>query len=188
MEHVHYLQELLKPMCLYDMQGTRSNGELQALGDALDAVCTPADTLAKECVVPRAEDEGLTAYEEILPDKPLATSLQDRRNAIMALLQIDETSFTQAALNATLSGCGIAAQVAESDAWYTVTVTFPGVRGVPPEIDALKKRIEAILPCHLNVQYSYVYLTWAELEAAFADWTALEAGPATWDELQSWPA
>ena len=182
----NYLQALLKPLFVYDAGATRSNAELMALGGALDSVCTGADKLAEECVIPCAADYGLEAYEEILPEKPVSRTLQARRNAVMALLQIDETSFTASALNAALSGCGIAARVEESGQWYTVTVTFPGTRGVPPDIDALKKRIEAILPCHLNIQYSYVFLTWAELEKAFPDWNALESGPETWDALQSW--
>ena len=188
MEHYESLKNLLRPMYLYDPDGPRSNGELLALGAALDGVCAPADTLAKECVVPSAERYGLDAYEEILPERPAAPDLAARRAAIMALLQIDETSFTIDALNATLAGCGIAAKAAESGTWYTVTVTFPGTRGVPADVERLQKRIEAILPCHLNVQYVYDFLTWRQLEAAFSSWAALEAGPATWDALQAWPA
>ena len=186
MEHYDYLKKLLRPMCVYDMDGVCSNGELKAEGAALDDICDDIDDLTAESTVPTAETYGLTSYEAILPPFPHPEELQHRRSAIMALLQIDETSFTYTALNATLSGCGIPAHVEESDDWYTVDVTFPGIRGIPPQFDMLSTRIEAILPCHLNVRYRFSYLIWSELENFFHSWTELESGPRTWDALQTW--
>jgi len=61
-------------------------------------------------------------------------------------------------------------------------VTFPDVRGVPNGIEKMKTIIEDIIPCHLDIEYIYVFLKWFELEKIFPTWADIEGK--TWAELE----
>ena len=120
----------------------------------------------------------------LLPFAPVSRTEEQRRRAVSALLRIDGSSFTQAALQTTLEGCGIAALAAETDDAQTVSVRFPGVRGIPADFARLRSRIEQILPCHLAVEYRFAYLLWRELDAMFSRWTELERDCPDWETLE----
>lgn len=47
----------------------------------------------------------------------------------------------------------------------------------------MRRIIEDILPCHLEIRYAFWYATWAELEARFQTWGDIEALGPTWAEL-----
>lgn len=179
-----YLRQLLQPMGLYDLQSGPGAAELDALGEALDALYDRFTEIERECIPSTAEDWGLGLYEDILPYHPASTTLEKRREAIMALLRIDGASFTPQAIQNTVAGCGIPATVTEGEQPQTVVVSFPGVRGAPDRFEAIKARVELILPCHLAVEYALVYLTWEELEAMEWTWETIEEKELTWDGLE----
>ena len=66
----------------------------------------------------------------------------------------------------------------------TVLVSFPYNRGEPDDFERLRWRIEQILPCHLAVNYVFIYANWAEVEAIFASWKAMESGVENWRALE----
>lgn len=171
-------------MYVYRLSDSINGAELQALGEVLDACCGLAEEQDQECTVPTAAGYGLSGYEALMPYVPVYADLETRRGAIMALLQIDDTSFTKDALNKTLAGCGIPALVEETGEWYTIAVQFPGVRGKPEKEEQLRARIEEILPCHLRIIYTYVYICWRELEMLTYTWQALERAGMTWNMLE----
>ena len=84
----------------------------------------------------------------------------------------------------TILGCGIPAKVEELGA-AAVAVSFPGVAGEPPGFGELKRIIEDILPPHLDIQYHFWYLTWAELEDKFSCWRDIEDRDLTWSGLET---
>lgn len=186
MGYSDYLKNLLRPMRLYDLDEGYGAEELAVLGDVFDEVFDALERAEAEAIIPTAEDEGLSAYEAILPYVPGYLSLAGRRSAIMALSRIDGCSFTTSALCDTLSGCGISAEVEEAEALDTVRVSFPGMRGIPEGFEGLKTRIEQILPCHLGIEYFIVYITWAQIETWFSSWTELEWACADWDALEKY--
>jgi hypothetical protein len=65
-----------------------------------------------------------------------------------------------------------------------VRVSFPDNRGVPDAFAELKERIEAILPCHLDIEYYIIYITWQELENWFITWGMVEDMHFTWDAIE----
>ena len=107
----------------------------------------------------------------------------DRREAIAALLRISEDGLTPEAINDTLTGCGIRAR-AEEKADGSLRVVFPRTAGVPAEFDQIRKIILDILPCHLEVEFYFRYLTWAECEAAEYTWDEVETAQHTWESFQ----
>ena len=77
---------------------------------------------------------------------------------VLRLLRQEEP-FTLAAMNDALRGCGIPAVVEETETKQVVAVSFPGVVGVPEDFARRKERVEAILPCHLQVEYRFAETT-----------------------------
>ena len=80
-------------------------------------------------------------------------------------------------------GCEVFADRAyEADG--SLRVVFPRTAGVPAEFDQIRKIILDILPCHLEVEFYFRYLTWAECEAAEYTWDEVETAQHTWESFQ----
>lgn len=184
MGYCEYMKTLLVPLGLYELDSGYGAHELAVLGAQLDALADNQADAEREMIIPTAAGSGLEAYESIMPYIPAYTKIGERRAALMALLQIDWTSFTGEKLNNTLAGCGVNAVVYELDEALTVGIEFPDQRGIPDAIEEIKARIEEIIPCHLNINYLYAYIIWSELETAFASWSELESHNFTWEALE----
>ena len=70
--------------------------------------------------------------------------------------------------------------IIEDNANYSFTVKFVGEKGIPPNIDDLKKAIEDIKPAHLAVIYAYNYTTWGEVKKS--SWGFIKQN--TWGNLK----
>ena len=184
MTHTDRLWELLLPLGPYRRQGVYTAGELKGEGEALDGVLSALEELEREAMLDTAEGRGLEEIEDLLSHRPVAGTAGARRAALSALLRIGGDSFTAAALNDNLKGCGLNAVVSETGEKGVVEVRFPDVPGIPDGFQQLKQIIEEILPCHLRVDYVYWYITWGELEERFPTWGDIEAGGYTWGELE----
>ena len=183
-EYAGYLRDLLRPLRVYELEGTANGAELEAQGQALDGAEEALEEIQREMLVSTAQDRGLEAIERLLARRPVAASLEDRREALAALLRIGGDSFTLAAINDTLKGCGVNAVAGETGAPGRVVVAFPDVPGIPEGFAELREIIERILPAHLGVEYDFWYVTWGELEDRFATWGDIEAVGPTWEELE----
>ena len=182
--HGDYLRQLLAPLRVYRLEGTANGGELDAQGAALDAVQARLEDTQREMLVSTAEGRGLEAIEALLARRPVAGSLKRRREALAALLRIGGDSFTLAAINDNLKGCGINAVAAETGTAGQVKVSFPDVPGIPEGFEEMRAIIESILPAHLGIEYVYWYITWAVMEERFDTWGDIEALNLTWEELE----
>jgi hypothetical protein len=183
-----YLKELLRPLRIYSDRDGASAWELECYGAALDGVQQALEEAEREAIVETAKERGLSRYEEILPFIPLYFTEHDRRRAIEALLRIGRQSFTLQAMRDTIAGCGIRATVEEASTPLTVEIAFPYNRGVPENFDRLQGRIEQILPCHLAVEYTFIFLLWQELEEWLDTWETLESECQCWRELEAYSA
>lgn len=184
MSYADYLKDLLRPMGVYRLEDTLNGAELESVGAQLDSRAEELEETEREMLLTTATAKGLDAVERLLERRPLADSQERRRAALAALLRIGGDSFTLAAINDNLAGCGVNAVAAETSTPGRVEVSFPDVPGIPDGYEELRKIIEDILPCHLDIQYVYWYVTWAMLESKFATWGALEAGRLTWGEIE----
>lgn len=180
-----YLRVLLAPLGVYDLsEDSISRAELHGLGAGLDAVAEKLETTERESLTATAEGEGLERRESLFNRRPAATTPETRRAAIAALLQIDGDSLTPAAINRTIRGCGVPAQAQELSG-EVLRVTFPGIVGIPEEFDQIRGIVLDILPCHLETEFFFRYLTWAECEGMACTWAAVEAAGYTWYEFQT---
>ena len=149
------MRELLAPLRLYDLEAPFNGGELNVQGGALDGVDTWLAELRRESTLAEAESWGLERIIALLARRPVADTPTGMRKALAALMRIGGDSFTLAAMNDTIRGCGIPAQVEETGDPLRVVVSFPGVVGIPADFSWAKTRIEEILPCHLRVEYRF---------------------------------
>ena len=180
-----YLAALLRPLGVYDLQpGTINRGELAAYGRALDGAGEELDHTAREMSLTTARDFGLERIEALLPYRPVCQTARQRREALAALLRIGGDSFTLSAINSAISGCGINALVEEKNQDGYVRVIFPDVVGIPDGIDQIKEIVLDILPTHLDVEFYFRFLTWAECHAHQYSWSIVQGKNYTWYEFQ----
>ncbi len=185
MSYAAYIKTLLRPLGIYTFrEGSISGSEIESIGAALDGCAAELEEGEREALVPTAQDWGLAQMEALFAKKPAAPSLELRRNAIAALTQIGGDDFTVTAINRALGGCGVKAVVQETDMIGYVRVTFPDTAGVPEKFDQMADIILDIIPCHLETEFYFRYLTWSELEARFPDWNSVDAENYTWDEFE----
>lgn len=179
-----FLRDLIAPLGVYDLTpGTVSGSELDALGERLDTVHERLTVIEREAFTATAENEGLDRREALFLRRPAAVTPERRRSAIAALLQIDGDSLTPEMIDRTISGCGIKARALETDRGH-LRVIFPEVAGEPAEFQQIRKIILDILPCHLEVEFYFRYLTWRECEDAGMTWASVEAAGHTWESLE----
>lgn len=179
-----YLQALLAPLGVYDLsEGSVSGSGIYAAGVGLDGINGRLEVTERESLTATAEGEGLDRREALFARKPAASTPEERRMAIAALLQIDGDSLTPQAIDRTIRGCGIRAKALEIDTGH-LRVIFPEVAGVPDEFDQIQKIILDILPCHLEVEFYFRYLTWEECEQAQMTWASVEAANHTWESFE----
>lgn len=179
------LWQLLMPLGPYCRQGAvYTDGELSGEGTALDGVSAALDELEREAMLDTAESYGLEEIEGLLIHRPVAQSKQARRAALSALLRIGGDSYTLSAINDNLKGCGLNAAVRETQEPGLVEVYFPDVPGIPEGFEALKKILEEIIPCHLEIRYVYWYITWKMVEEKFDKWKEVGEGSYAWGELE----
>ncbi len=184
MRYADCLKELLRPLGVYELEGTCNVGELEAEGAALDRCAGTLEQIQREMLLSTAEGSGLEAVEHLLVRKPVAGTLQRRREALAALLRIGGDSFTLAAINDNLTGCGLNAVASETGTPGVVEVRFPEVPGIPDGFEEMRAILEDILPCHLDIRYVYWYITWALMEEHFQTWGEIEARKLSWEELE----
>ena len=184
MSHGEYLKELLRPLGVYQLEGTANGGELTAEGEALDGCQDVLEETEREMLVSTARDRGLEAIESLLARRPVTTTLEGRRAALAALLRIGGDSFTLDAINDNLRGCGLNAVASETGTPGVVEVRFPDVPGIPDGFEEMRAIIEDILPCHLDIRYVYWYVTWELMEERFDTWGDIETLGPTWGELE----
>lgn len=149
------LRDLLAPLGVYRWEGSFQWGELQSEGEALDGVAEALADTRREMSLVTAEDFGLEAVLSLLRFPPAGEDPETLRTALAALLRVGEESFTLAAMNDTLAGCGVPATVEETGDPLHLVVRFPGWEEMPPDFDRVRAMAEDILPCHLLIEYRF---------------------------------
>ena len=179
-----YLRALLAPLGVYDLgEGTINGAELHALGEGLDGISRKLENVERESLTATAEGEGLTRRETLFARRNAAVTAEARRAAIAALLQIDGDSLTPADINRTMHGCGLKARAVEMGNGK-LRIIFPEVVGVPEEFEQIRSIILDILPCHLETEFFFRYLTWEECHRVGFTWQMVEDAGHTWESFQ----
>ena len=185
MGYSDHLRRLLRPLGVYDLRPESLSGaELEALGRGLGGVSARMDYVERESALATAVEEGLKRREALFARTPVHYSTELRRQAIAALLRIGGDCFTLSDINNTISGCGIKALAQEKDRFGYVRVVFPEVAGIPEGFEQIREIILDIIPCHLEVEFYFRYLTWAECEAFQYTWAIVQQREYTWHQFE----
>lgn len=179
------MRALLEPLGVYTWEKSFQWRELKSMGASLDTCVQELERIAQEMNLSTAEGEGLQKILSLLAGKPAATQPEQLRVALAALLRIGDASFTLDAVCDNVSGCGLPAEVKETGIPGQVSVSFPGIGGIPDNFLHLRSIVEEIVPCHLEIVYVFWYLLWKRLETKLPSWKALEARGFTWKSLES---
>ncbi|MBR5534522.1 MAG: DUF2313 domain-containing protein [Ruminiclostridium sp.] len=179
------LRDLLTPLGIYRWEGAYQWAELQSEGLALDGVGDTLAEIQREMNLATAQAEGLAGVQTLLGADPGARDQEELRLALAALLRIGGDSFTLAAMNDTLRGCGLPARVEETGDPLHLVVSFPGIGGIPVDFERMQTILEAILPCHVWVDYALSSILWSVFESRFGDWDSLEGDKITWTDLEN---
>lgn len=70
--------------------------------------------------------------------------------------------------------------VIENNPSYSFTIKFIGAKGIPPNLEDLKKSIDDIKPAHLGVIYEFKYNMWSHIKPL--TWSMISAD--TWENLK----
>ena len=177
------LKALLRPLGVYRMEDSFFGAELDSVGSALDVLEEHLEEIQQEMLADSARGEGLDRLIALFPRRPAAEQPEQMAAALVALMRIGDDSFTLRAINDTVTGCGVAAEVAETGV-NRVSVFFPSVRGIPDAFDRMREIVEEILPAHVAVEYRFWYQTWGELSRYNLTWRAIEEQAMTWRQLE----
>lgn len=178
------LRDLLAPLGVYRWEGTFRWGELQSEGAALDQAEEVLARIQREANLATAQEEGLTGLCRLLGCREEGEPDQ-LRQTLAALLRVGSGSFTLAAVNDAVRGCGISALVEETGDPLKLAVSFPDTGGMPDDFARRQQVIEKLLPCHVQVEYQFQYMTWTLLEGRFLSWAQLEETGATWKTFEA---
>lgn len=176
------LRGLLRPLGVYDLNAPINGALLDVKGGALDELYALMEETERERDLTRAESWGLEDWQSLFELRPASRSAQELRAAIQALLRIGTGACTLKTVQDTLSGCGISTTVEEVGTGL-VRVSFPGTAGQPEGFERLRENIEAILPAHVGIEYSFLYLTWQLLESR--KWKFQDLEGKTWEKLET---
>lgn len=185
MSNAECLKEMLRPLGVYKLDNSFLGAELDSLGAALDCVQEELERIQREMCLVTAREEGLDRLTVLLARQPVTQEPGQLAASLAALTRIGEGSFTLAAINDTICGCGLNAEVYEGSEPGTVQVRFPDVPGIPEGFEAMRRIIEDILPAHLLVQYLFWYQTWGELNARALTWQMVHEMNMTWEEFET---
>lgn len=184
MSNAAYMKELLRPLGVYKLEESFLCAELDCLGSALDAMERELERIQQEMCLTTAREEGLKKAAALFGLRPATQDPGQLSASLSALSRISGDSFTLAAINNTISGCGVKAEVAEANTPGVIAVRFPDLKGVPPQFESLRTIIEDILPAHLQIQYLFWYVTWHELEERALSWQNIQDSAMTWEEFE----
>ena len=182
MSYADNMKTLLQPLGVYKLDASCLSAELECVGAAMDRLEAELERTQREMCLVTAREDGLERLARLFARRPSAHQPEQLAQALAALSRIGGDSFTCDALNHTLLGCGLNAQVREAQQVNTVDVRFPDVAGVPENFDRIRVLVEDILPAHLLVRYLFWYQTWRQMEERGMTWNDLQE--LRWDDLE----
>ncbi len=151
MAYTQYLQQLLSPLGVYDLEEDSVSGAcLGALGEELDEIWALLQQNLADAFPQSAADPALLAWERCLPPHPCPESPAERQQALAAILGQGGLCPSAGRVEALLDACGLTVSLEEADNAPTVTVT---AQNVPSgQTAALNLLLRKLIPAHLQIQ------------------------------------
>lgn len=155
MSYCEYLKNTLRPLGLYELDTGIGAAELDAEGAVLDGIDALLEDTRKNMLPADIDENGVERWAYLTGFHPRGGSIEAKRESLMGYMRMGEFESSEQWLNIVLNTCGILAEVSESETKETVTVTIFEHHLEDGEEERIKAAVEAILPCHLAVEYEY---------------------------------
>ena len=129
---------------------------------------------------------GLIYFESMLGlNTNLLLDIDIRRSLIKTKLRgIGVTTLTQ--IQNLCSSYGMSdVEITENFEQYSIIIKFTGFIGVPPNSDSLKAALLELIPCHLALEFKFVFNTWKDIEDINLTWTEAMSLGLTWEDLET---
>lgn len=143
----------------------------------LTNIFSDLDKAFDELFLMLAKEQGLTLYEELLEIKrDLRFSFDERREVIVAKLRGAGTTTKKLVQKVSEAYSNGEVEVIEESKGYLIKIKFVGTRGIPSNLEGLKRTLREIIPAHLEIKYLFTYLTWSEFvvyNKTVDEWNAL---------------
>lgn len=151
MAYSEYLQRMLSPLGVYDLEEESVSGAaVAALGDALDEVWNMLQSALMDAFPQRAGEEAITQWEAILPVHPRPDTLAERQQALAFLLSRSSVSCSAADVVKALAACGIAAEVDEAAGSPKIAIRMVTAGRFSEQQAELNLFLRSIVPAHLH--------------------------------------
>lgn len=169
---------------LFARKGQYLNNLLGAINTSDDKVYEAIQDLALQFNVSTAT-WGLSIFEDELgilgvADKPL----NERRQLILSKLRGAGTvnaTMIRSIVDSYVPGCEVEIVFDNS----TITIKFIDKKGVPSNIADCENSINEIIPCHLGLEFVYLFNTWKQVEDMGNTWGHYETLGKTWMEVST---
>lgn len=155
MSYAAHFRTLLQPLGVYRLDSESLSGaELDALGEAFDALYNEMETALREALPLTAEGEGLAAYETLQRYPRLGLTTQQRRDAILGLLRMPACGAGVSSLVDAARFVGGEIATDSENLPQSVTVSLP--QSIPAaQRESVERYLAALLPCHLEADFAY---------------------------------
>jgi hypothetical protein len=154
-----------------------------AIGQQVEQEQQARDDLLLQCR-PSTATWGLAIYEREFGITPDINKPQDQRLSVLRAKMRGQGTTTKPMLQSmAASFSGGEVDVNERFAEYITEIKFVGTWGTPPNVNDLWDSIREILPAHLDLIFTYRYLTWRELNAQSLTFAELSAMNMQWNEF-----
>lgn len=159
--------------------------ELHAYDIGFKYVEDMINELEREMSINTAESYGLCRWEKILfGDVNEQLDAYDRRKMIISALQVDESYFTCDGISKALGAVGIDAQVKEFLDEERITVTAMEYRGGNFNTEYINRRLETIVPAHLDFTLDMGVFSWAIFDQYNFDFELWDSKDITWEYFE----
>lgn len=150
-----YLWGMLEPLGVYAREGYHQ-GELKALGVALDDAQEMLQQVLQELQPETAQGQGLVWAEEQFPMVPSQTLLE-RRNALEVLYGVNSQSCRKAELEKILNACGIPVVIQETEEQFHCLVSLQQDLLITDDPVFMMRVLELVMPCHMVIEVAFSY-------------------------------
>jgi Uncharacterised protein conserved in bacteria (DUF2313) len=109
-------------------------------------------------------------------------SYEERRGVLKSIIRRYGTSTKAMIKNVAESYLNGEVEITEHNDEYYLNIKFVGKRGVPSNLNDIKKAIREVTPAHLGLIFELTYVVWRELENQ--SFTFNDTETKTWDQLE----
>lgn len=132
----------------------------------------------------RTSDWGLDTHEADygVSIEPAATT-QERQDKIVGKIRGYGTATVALIKSVTEAFTNGTVDVIEDFNGYAVTIRFSDIVGIPPNIVNLQALLREIVPAHLEITFTYLYVTWGMIAAQNMTWGEFGGLGLAWGEV-----